>query len=609
VEATTLPLKVKLLVVKGAASQQEIEVKKLPLTIGRAGGGLVLNHPLVSRRHCQIFQRNQHLYVKDLGSANGTLLGPSMDNQQKITEALMQPGDYLTVGPLTFTIYYNRGQNHPSEDLSPPATSLPATSPPANGAAASPVRPPANGVPETLNLSGLSRREALAQTMLADDIPEIAPPAGSPAPDAGGDPARIAEPSFPSLAIPQNIAAQPPASAPPSKPSKMSPWDDLQRDLAAETSIDEEPSGKLFVPPSSQNLVPAAQTPAAPASVEPAGPATAPGGTSPAEFSPGSAVTGSAVTGSAVTGSAPGETAPREPAVSSPSSGDLHSALADGSSGSFDHEPTPREGSIAAATAAEASGRSWDDPQVVPPGEDSYNHDQSDEFDPAKLGLKERPSDEGAPPPDSESPGARPTVPGESRRSRPRLSEDSADAEFFNWISGLLDQRPEDDIKKEVLVAPTAPAIPQPFDQNEVDEEENLLEDDDSLRRQPANKGQARDYTLLSSSLPNESDVFASPVMVTPQPMLDAAAKTATQVLPALTSLSGPSSAPVSAPASGPLDLQPQALLGLVEEMEQKLAEFHEELLHGMEMLRKQQADQIKKIRAEIQALCERAGL
>ena len=54
---------------------------------------------VVSRRHCELFLNNDTLKVRDLDSRGGTFL-----NGKRITEATIQPGDYLTIGPLTFLL-------------------------------------------------------------------------------------------------------------------------------------------------------------------------------------------------------------------------------------------------------------------------------------------------------------------------------------------------------------------------------------------------------------------------------------------------------------------------------------------------------------------------
>lgn len=102
----------KFMVVDGHATKQQIEIR-LPMSIGReAGSGLVIAHPLVSRQHCTITRRDDYLFVKDHGSANGTSV-----NGRKITESYLKPGDKLTVGPLTFVTTYQQSGPMSSRQL------------------------------------------------------------------------------------------------------------------------------------------------------------------------------------------------------------------------------------------------------------------------------------------------------------------------------------------------------------------------------------------------------------------------------------------------------------------------------------------------------------
>ena len=54
---------------------------------------------VVSRRHCQLSQNNEALKIRDLDSGSGTFL-----NGNRISEATVQAGDYITIGPLTFLL-------------------------------------------------------------------------------------------------------------------------------------------------------------------------------------------------------------------------------------------------------------------------------------------------------------------------------------------------------------------------------------------------------------------------------------------------------------------------------------------------------------------------
>ncbi|MBU0616582.1 MAG: FHA domain-containing protein [Planctomycetes bacterium] len=58
----------------------------------------------VSRRHCEIGpgEKRSELIVRDLGSSNGTFV-----NDKRIAETKLNPGDRLTVGPVTFVVRIN----------------------------------------------------------------------------------------------------------------------------------------------------------------------------------------------------------------------------------------------------------------------------------------------------------------------------------------------------------------------------------------------------------------------------------------------------------------------------------------------------------------------
>ena len=53
----------------------------------------------VSRRHCQLNCDNKVLKIRDLNSRNGTYL-----NGKRIDEAVIQAGDSIKIGPLTFVL-------------------------------------------------------------------------------------------------------------------------------------------------------------------------------------------------------------------------------------------------------------------------------------------------------------------------------------------------------------------------------------------------------------------------------------------------------------------------------------------------------------------------
>ena len=94
---------VKLVVVGGATEGDEFQ-PSLPSVLGRSrDAGIPLPHPLVSRQHCELFERDNRLFVRDLESTNGTFVGSERVNE----EMLIDHGSLLTIGTVTFRAYYD----------------------------------------------------------------------------------------------------------------------------------------------------------------------------------------------------------------------------------------------------------------------------------------------------------------------------------------------------------------------------------------------------------------------------------------------------------------------------------------------------------------------
>lgn len=147
-----MSLNVKLIVVGGDVKTTEITLR-LPATIGRGKGqSVVLPHPLVSRQHCQLFESEGHLVVRDLGSLNGTFV-----NNQKIEESPLPPGELLTVGTVTFRAVYDAEATEGSiETVKKPAPNdktLPASKAPTIRAASKQPAPAAASDSEVLEFN------------------------------------------------------------------------------------------------------------------------------------------------------------------------------------------------------------------------------------------------------------------------------------------------------------------------------------------------------------------------------------------------------------------------------------------------------------------------
>jgi pSer/pThr/pTyr-binding forkhead associated (FHA) protein len=112
------PMDAKLVVVGSQITPKEIKLR-LPVIIGRGRQAtLVLPHPLVSRRHCEIVEHEGFLLVRDLGSLNGTFV-----DQNRIQQEILPPGGLLTLGTITFRAVYEAGRssNPPAQTGSTPS--------------------------------------------------------------------------------------------------------------------------------------------------------------------------------------------------------------------------------------------------------------------------------------------------------------------------------------------------------------------------------------------------------------------------------------------------------------------------------------------------------
>ena len=95
-------LNVKLVVIGGAPEGDEF-LPQLPCVLGRSkAASIPLPHPLISRKHCELFENDGQLRVRDLGSTNGTFVG-----SQRIEECEIQDGELLTIGTVTFRALYS----------------------------------------------------------------------------------------------------------------------------------------------------------------------------------------------------------------------------------------------------------------------------------------------------------------------------------------------------------------------------------------------------------------------------------------------------------------------------------------------------------------------
>jgi pSer/pThr/pTyr-binding forkhead associated (FHA) protein len=94
-------MKVKLRVLKGASAGKEIKIPSPKCAVGRGDEcHLRPKSDAVSRRHCEISNREGQLYVKDLGSKNGTFVNGKRIEEEQV----LKNGDHLQFGPLSFEV-------------------------------------------------------------------------------------------------------------------------------------------------------------------------------------------------------------------------------------------------------------------------------------------------------------------------------------------------------------------------------------------------------------------------------------------------------------------------------------------------------------------------
>lgn len=86
--------------------RRQIPLNKLPVLLGRGPeAGIQVLDGFASRRHCEISERDGTLFVRDLGSKNGSFV-----NGQHADECWLRPGDTLSVGATTFVVDYESSE-------------------------------------------------------------------------------------------------------------------------------------------------------------------------------------------------------------------------------------------------------------------------------------------------------------------------------------------------------------------------------------------------------------------------------------------------------------------------------------------------------------------
>ncbi|MDY0168525.1 MAG: FHA domain-containing protein [Thermoguttaceae bacterium] len=95
-------MEVTLTVIRGKVNRGEIAFHP-PAVLGRSReADLTIAHPMVSRQHCELYEVDGLLMVRDLGSLNGTVV-----LNRRIVESPLRPDDCFGVGPLMFRVQYH----------------------------------------------------------------------------------------------------------------------------------------------------------------------------------------------------------------------------------------------------------------------------------------------------------------------------------------------------------------------------------------------------------------------------------------------------------------------------------------------------------------------
>jgi len=93
-------------VVVSPATQKRSVAVRLPILVGRSEEAKFrIQQDSVSRRHCEFFVKDEVVFVRDLGSTNGTLLDDEQIAASVATR--VRPGAVVRVGGVAFRIDYD----------------------------------------------------------------------------------------------------------------------------------------------------------------------------------------------------------------------------------------------------------------------------------------------------------------------------------------------------------------------------------------------------------------------------------------------------------------------------------------------------------------------
>jgi predicted component of type VI protein secretion system len=147
---------------------------KLPILIGRAEEAKFrIRRDSVSRRHCEVFIKEGGVYVRDLGSTNGTFL----DGEQ-VTAAVasfVPPAGEIRIGGVAFRVEYTPATAAPvPEDDTASLDTLPVERPPIDATVPEPI---AEALPAAADaLDDVAEDEPAVEEPAIEEPAEAAPP-------------------------------------------------------------------------------------------------------------------------------------------------------------------------------------------------------------------------------------------------------------------------------------------------------------------------------------------------------------------------------------------------------------------------------------------------
>lgn len=100
-----------LAVLSGPATGAEIDLRALPIIIGRAEpADIAIEDSGISKQHLMVSRQGGRLWVQDMGSSNGTLV-----NGKRVQRAPVQPGDTVAAGATLMRFMAARWDLDPAE--------------------------------------------------------------------------------------------------------------------------------------------------------------------------------------------------------------------------------------------------------------------------------------------------------------------------------------------------------------------------------------------------------------------------------------------------------------------------------------------------------------